>query len=405
MSPAASDEALVSRRSVDITRTAAYYAAFIILGLTAAILGPALPDLAERTRSLLSQISVLFVGRSIGYLTGSLLIGRLYDRMPGHLLMGGSLLVIGCVLAFIPVIPLVWVLALILLVLGAAESGLDVGGNTLLVWVHGRRVAPFMNGLHFFFGAGAFLAPILAAQAILLRGDISWAFWLLTLLAFPVALWVLRLPSPSDAAPETEGSTRQVDYRLVALIALFFFLYVGAEVSFGGWTFTYATRLFGVGLSPTRTAALASSAAYLTSAFWGALTIGRLLGIPISARWRPRVILLVDLLGCIASTILILAFPGSWAALWVGTIGAGFFQASIFPTTLNLAERRMALSGSVNRWFFVGASLGGMALPWLIGQLIEQIGPSVVIQAILLDLLLALVIFLFLVRYSERGRR
>jgi hypothetical protein len=34
--------------------------------------------------------------------------------------------------------------------LGMAEGALDVGGNTLLVWVHQEKVGPFMNGLHFF---------------------------------------------------------------------------------------------------------------------------------------------------------------------------------------------------------------------------------------------------------------
>jgi len=395
VSPAAQDEALVIGRSVNLSRTASYYAAFIILGLAAAILGPSLPDLAERTRALLSQISVLFIGRSAGYLVGSLLGGRLYDRLPGHLMLGGSLLLISVALALTPVIPLLWLLALVLILLGMAEASIDVGGNTLLVWVYQQRVGPYMNGLHFFFGAGAFLAPIIVAQASLVRGEITWAFWILALLALPVGLWVLRLPSPQAVLPEEEDHDRRVDYRLVALIAIFFFLYVGAEVSFGGWAYTYATRQLGGGLIVER------GAAYLTSAFWGALTVGRLLGIPVAARVRPRLILLVDLLGCMASIALILVIPGSWLALWIGTLGAGLFMASIFPTTLNLAERRMALSGSINAWFFVGAALGGMILPWLIGQFFEGLGPTVVMYAILADLLLALACFVFLVRFSE----
>ena len=48
--------------------------------------------------------------------------------------------------------------------MGVAEGALDVGGNTLLIWVHRHKVGPFMNGLHFFFGAGAFLSPIIIAQ-------------------------------------------------------------------------------------------------------------------------------------------------------------------------------------------------------------------------------------------------
>jgi len=38
-----------------------------------------------------------------------------------------------------------------------------------------------MNALHFFFGVGAFVSPIIVAQAILMTGDITWAYWVLAL--------------------------------------------------------------------------------------------------------------------------------------------------------------------------------------------------------------------------------
>ena len=64
-------------------------------------------------------------------------------------------------------------------------------------------------------------------------------------------------------------------------------------------------------------------------------------------------------------------------------------MASIFPTTLSLAQGRMPISGAVTGWFFVGASAGGMTLPWLIGQLFETIGPRVTMAILFLDLLAA----------------
>ena len=67
-----------------ISKTASYYAAFVALGLVTASLGPTLPGLAENTGTLLSEISYLFTTRSMGYLIGSFLGGRLYDRIKGH---------------------------------------------------------------------------------------------------------------------------------------------------------------------------------------------------------------------------------------------------------------------------------------------------------------------------------
>jgi FHS family Na+ dependent glucose MFS transporter 1 len=307
-----------------------------------------------------------------------------------------ALMLIGMVamLFLTPVMSLLWLLVGVLLVLGIAEGALDVGCNTLLVWVHRHQVGPFMNGLHFFYGVGAFLSPIIIAQVLLRSDSIVWGYWILALLVLPIPLWLMRLPSPLIQTVSKDGPRGQVNHRLVALIVLFLFLYVGAEVGFGGWIFTYAVEL---------EIATASVAAYLTSAFWGALTVGRLLAIPISTRLRPRYVLLSDLLGCLASLGLILAWPGSLLALWLGTLGLGFSMASIFPTTIALAERRMTITGQITSWFFVGASAGAMIVPWVIGQLFDTIGPQVVLQAVLASLILDLALLFVLVSYSTRS--
>jgi FHS family Na+ dependent glucose MFS transporter 1 len=168
---------------------------------------------------------------------------------------------------------------------------------------------------------------------------------------------------------------------VIFLVASLLFLYVGAEASFGGWLFTYAVES---GL------AFSASAAYLTSAYWGALTFGRLLAIPIAFRVRPRWILFGDLIGCITSLAVILLWPHSLGALWIGTLGVGLFMASIFPTAISLAERRLRITGRVTGWFLVGSSLGAMSLPWLIGQLFEASGPRVTMVSILIAIVAAL---------------
>ena len=189
-----------------MAKTIGYYVAFVALGLVMASLGPTLTGLAEHTRTHLSEISVLFTARALGYLIGSFQGGRLYDRVPGQPVMAAGLLVMAATMALAPAISWLWLLGAVLLVLGAAEGTVDVGGNTLLVWVHGHQVGPFMNGLHFFFGLGAFLAPIIVAQAVLVSGDIAWAYWALALLVLPVSAWLLRLPSPAGQVnrPSTE---------------------------------------------------------------------------------------------------------------------------------------------------------------------------------------------------------
>jgi fucose permease len=252
--------------------------------MATASLGPTLPGLAGQTAAQLGAISYLFIGHSLGYMGGSFFGGRLYDRVPGHLVLVAMLVLMAAMLALVPLISLLWLLAVAWLLLGVSGGALDVGGNTLLVWVHRRQVGPYMNALHFFFGLGSFLIPIIVAQAIGLSGGIAWAYWVLALLVLPVALWVARVPSPpspnatNDQAADkrpVEEARSGIDIRqTVILICLLLGLYVGAEAGFGHWIYTYAVAL---DLND------ATTAAYLTSAFWGALMVGRLLAIPLAA--------------------------------------------------------------------------------------------------------------------------
>ncbi len=102
-----------AERPAWLAKTSGYYAAFIILGLTSAILGPTLQGLAANTGVLLNEISFLFSARSLGYLCGSILAGRLYDRIPGHRVMASAIGLIALALALTPLIPLLWLLVAI----------------------------------------------------------------------------------------------------------------------------------------------------------------------------------------------------------------------------------------------------------------------------------------------------
>ncbi|HET9223524.1 MAG TPA: MFS transporter, partial [Roseiflexaceae bacterium] len=238
---------------------------------------------------------------------------------------------------------------------------------------------------------GAFVAPIVIAQVLTLGGATLWAYWVLAALCVPAVATLFRLPSPTPMRSAEVAASSPTNYRLVAVVALFFLLFVAAEISFGGWLASYSQAL---GLADEATAA------YLTAGFWGALTAGRLLAIPIATRVRPRTILIGDLLGCVISVGIIIIWPQSLTALWIGAIGFGLAMASIFPTTITFAARRMAITGRVTSCFLVGVSIGVMTVPWLIGQLFEQVGPQVIMSVVLIDMLVACAVFAFLMRLA-----
>lgn len=376
--------------------TAAYYLAFILLGLTIAVEGPTLLKLAEHTASAINEISLVFFFSSLGYLAGSYTSGKLYDRLPGHQLMSGMLVLLGVSIIFVPLANSLLALVGILLVLGFAKGALDVGCNALMLWLHNEKVGPFINGLHAFFGVGAFGAPLIVARVLETTGDIHWVYWIFSIAAFPIAFLIWRLPSPHARAVPEEHKDAAFPILPVTVMVLCFVLYVGAEIGFGNWIYAYAFKL---GLETEITAN------YLTSAFWGVFTVGRLFGIWISTRLRPLTILYLDLAGCILSVGLIVLFRDSGTFLWAGTILLGLSCASIFPTFITLSEEQMHVTGAITGWFLVGGSIGGMVIPVLIGQAFDRLGPvsmpSIVMTTILLNLL-ALLIF---VRLSKSPAR
>ena len=377
--------------------TAGYFGSFIIFGLLTAALGPALPGLANNTGTELAQISFIFTAQALGYLAGSVYGGHLFDRLPGHRLLFGVLLGMAGLAFTVPLISLLWLLVIVFMLLGAMQGSLEVGNNTLLVWLYRDRVGPPMNALHFFFGVGAILSPLIIARTASGGQDIRGVYWALAVAAIPIAVWLGRLPSPGNPQQSQAGKTASHNYLLVALVAVLLFLYVGAEVSYAGWIYSYSINQF--------EGQPATSAALLTSAFWGAFTIGRLVSIPLATRIKPNLVLVMDLLGCLLSLGMILIWPGSMVAIWAGTLGLGFFMASFFPTTVTLAGQKMHITAQVSGWFFVGAGAGGMVLPWLIGQLFEAIGPGITISFIMIDLLVTLgVLAFFLSLTSQKAK-
>ncbi len=387
----AGPRARTNRRALTVT----YCVAFIAMGLTTASLGPTLPGLAAQVHVSLSAVSFLFTARSLGFLLGALSGGYWYDRWAGHPSMAAALGAMALLMALTPITQSLWALATVVLLLGWAEGLLDVGGNTLLTWTHGAQVGPAMNALHLCYGIGAVLAPVIVARTLMLRQGTGPAYWTLALLVLPAAAGLLRLPSPAvPARPQTEThAVAPLPLRFATLIAVFLFLYLGAEVSFGGWIYTYAVTLRLSGQD---------SAALLTAAFWGMLTTGRLLAIPLAARFRLRNLLLADLL-CGLLSLTLIGSAATPSALWAGTLCFGLALASIFPLTLAFAGRHIAVTGRVTGWLIVGASAGGMLLPWLAGQLFERRGPRTAMLIIALDLLVALFVFVAVSRAARRA--
>jgi MFS transporter, FHS family, Na+ dependent glucose transporter 1 len=356
--------------------TTGYFLLFVCLGLDVAVLGPTLPSLARQTGSGLGEMGLLFLVGAVGGVIGTALSGPIFDRWNGHAVLGGAQLVAAALIALVPVMPSFWLLAALVALKGVSQGVVNTGANILLTWTHRERSGPYMNALHFFFGLGAVLAPLLVALLTETATGYRLAYWGLAGFAGLVGLAVMAQRRSPRAAPAAAAGARVATaspWLFVGLAALFLFFYVGAEISFGGWIYTYARKL---------ELATEAGAAYLSSAFWLAFTFGRFVSIGVATRVAPQRVIPAAVAGCLLALAAVLFRSGSAQVLWGATLVLGFCMGPIWPTGFTLAGRSVDLSGRMSAVIILGDSFGSMVLPSALGKVIEAAGPRSMIALI-----------------------
>ena len=350
-----------------------YFFALFGLGLTTITIGPALPGLAAQVGVSISDISVLFTFKELGHLIGALFLVRLLDRYNGNRAVGAFILVIAGLLAVFPFISHLSFLAATIFILGIFASAVDSGTNTLLLWFFKERSPKYLNGLHLMFGIGSLLVPLFFAWVLKATNRMDWVFWGIALILLPGGLFSLTLPAPDNPEHDQTQQKKPPSNKLIFLAAGFFFAYVAAEVAFSGWIYTYSIQ---------KPLADEISSAYLNSAFWGALTIGRLISIPLAAHWTPNKVMRLNFLGALLSFAILIPGQNSFVLVLIGCSLLGLSAASMYPTLMAIANQKMTITARVGGKLIAGASLGAMSLPWLIGQFFERSSPATLFYVI-----------------------
>ncbi len=356
-----------------------YFATFFVVGISLSILGPALSELRDRTGAGIDDIGVLFVGLSGGYLVGSVVGGRAFDKVDGHRLFAAALVTMGS--AFFPISVVTNLLGLFLLftIVGVGAGVADVGANTMLMWRLGSNVGRSMNALHLSFAVGALLAPLLVYVG--LRTTLRLA----PAVGIALAVWAVTLRSPQ--AGDSDGATSHTvdagnvvaDVRPNSMAALtagasFFALYVGVEVAFSGWIYTYGEE---IGFSDL-------GATWLTSIFWIGFTAGRVVSVASGRRYLPKNLLIAGCVSTVVAAMLLVAGNGATWAVWVGTGLMGLASAPQYPVMLTFLERRIAITGRATAWFIGGGGVGSLIFPWLVGRWFGATGATALPWAVLL---------------------
>ncbi len=344
------------RRSVPL-----YWSTFLVVGLSLSILGPALTELRDRSGAGIGSIGVLFVGQAVGYVVGLFVGGAFYDRFDGHRVFAASLTLLAVGLLLVPAFSTLPPLFVTFVVIGTGAATADVGGNTLLMWELGPGSGRAMNVLHLCFGVGALLAPLMVYIGLDLAVRAAAVF------CVAVAAWSFQVPVPRVRVATAEQHA-DTTWQLLALLATFFFLYVGLEVGFAGWVRTYGEEVRFSELGAT----------WLTTVFWIGFTVGRVLSSVNGQRFRPKVVLSFACGATVLAASVLVVGDGRTGAVWVGVALMGLATAPQFPVMLTFLERRIHVTGYATSWFVGAAGLGGLVFPWLIGRWFDASGAAAV---------------------------
>ncbi|NXA97305.1 MFS4B protein, partial [Melanocharis versteri] len=293
-------------------------------------------------------------------------------------------------------------LTVLMSVIGGSMGILDTGGNVLALNTWGAEAGPHLQALHFSFAAGAFVAPILAKMALggseskelpgaektnqsVLKSvptasaasttpaledrnneDFLWSYIIIGTYILFISIFFFVLCSKGSSGhdkPKASAQKRKLakyHWPLIGLLFVFFLFYVGAEVTYGSYVFTYAVDFAEM---------KESEAAALNSVFWGTFAVCRGAAIFGAAFLSPGTMIVMSLVCSVASSSALAFFADYRASLWGGTAVYGASMATVFPSGISWVEQYTVIEGKSASLFMVGAALGEMCIPAVVGYL------------------------------------
>lgn len=387
------------------------YLAFVSLGLPDAVIGVAWPSIRKSFDLPQAFLGVPIAVTAGAYFVSGMLAGRVMQSLGLGSLLGGSTALVTVGLFGYAAAPAFAVILPAAVIVGFGSGAIDSALNTYAA----RHFSPkHVSWLHAAYSVGATAGP--AILTAVLAGGGSWRLGYLViglLLAALVPPFVLARkhwetpPSDSETvldAPDGTGPFVITRPRVTAFDALrsprvrlqlvLFFLYAGAEMAAGQWSYTVLTEARG--LSP-------SAAGTWVSAFWGALLVGRLvLALVIERIGQVTLVRLATFGVLFASLLFALDLDGlSLVALPL----LAFSFASIYPGLMSETPRRVgdAIAPHAVGFQVSAATLGIAAVPSLAGVLGERFGLDAIGWVIVCGALLLVVVHERLVAVADRG--
>ncbi|KAG0127442.1 major facilitator superfamily domain-containing protein [Tuber indicum] len=258
----------------------------------------------------------------------------------------------------------------------------------------------WLSILHATFGVGALLGPLIATT-IAARTAYWHYFYLVTLglavINLGLLAWMFRdgLFKGTPAAKESASRDfkKALSERTVIVLSLFFLLYVGMEISAGGWVVEFLIRARN---------GKPSKVGYVASGFWGGLTLGRIVLADITHRLGERRMVFVYIILALIAQLIFWFVPNIIANACMISL-LGFFIGPFFPTGISVATKVLPRELHVASIGFAATmgQAGSAAFPFLTGAIAAKSGVRV-LQPMLVALLAGMSIFWALIPRASR---
>ncbi|KAK5996926.1 Bypass of stop codon 6-like protein [Cladobotryum mycophilum] len=387
--------------SINKYRLLTCFFAFLVYGMNDGAPGAMVPLFEKHYQLPHSIISLIFLSPMVGCVVASFTSNRLHakaGRRGVAALSTGSYAAAYLGLSLHP--PFGVVVAL--LILTGFGSGLMNGSWNS--WVGGLVQGSTLLGLlHGFWGAGATLSPIIASRLVA-KGYDWWVFYYIMLALTVVAcigvvtsFWKDTGSGLRQNVPfKTYGLTLEVlRNKVTLLLSAFMLLYVGAEVTIGGWLLTFMINVRNG--SP-------SDSSLVASGFWIGITVGRF-ALGWFTGWvgeRPMVFLyLLVAIGLelgfwLGKKFVVSAIMAALVGLSIGMI----MPSGIRMMTKLLPHEKHIVSVGFATAFAVS---GSAIFPFIVGALAQSFGVQVLQPVILVLFGLQLLLWLFISRQKFKS--
>ncbi|KAJ6497304.1 MFS general substrate transporter [Mycena sanguinolenta] len=352
-----------------------------LLGWNDGSLGPLIPRIQRVYHIGYTVLSLIFVFQCLGCLAGTLITVTLTHKYGvGKLLFFGSCLpVVGYTLQAAALPFPVFVLAAVINGIGFAIQDAQANGYVASMKTNSETKMGFVQAAY---GAGALVAPFVSTQFAQLP---HWSFHYLISLgmaALNVILLALVFKGKNQGESlarigqdtgdeEKEANNEQSHFRqiisikAVHFLAVFLLVYVGVEVTIGGWIVSFMIDVREGG----------PSAGYISAGFFGGLTLGRVVLLPLNKMiGERRVVYIYGLLALALELVIWLVASLIGGAVCVAIVG--LVLGPMYPITMNHSGRVFPpwLLSGVIAWITAIATMGAAMIPFVTGAIAQKTG-------------------------------